>query len=343
MNPNATVIIPAYNAESFIAEAVKSVLRQTYTQFELIVIDDGSTDSTASVVESFRDDRLRLVRQANQGLSKTLNRGIDLSRSEIITFLDADDIWMPSKLERELQIFGSEAQVGLIFCDFVRFDARGLSEASQFSFYSALESIPARASESGDGRVVTNDAFSSFIGMGEFPAYHSAIAVRRDVLRNTRFIDVRKDERGVITFLEDLAFFPRIFARTNVAYITTPLMQMRRHENNSTVFYNSLNVAKLNSLLAVREEELSPIQSSALHKRIAYAAVLAGRQRMRERRIRDAFSHLTWAALRGEQRSVLLSMLRAPLDLWRGESAVPGTPGSTKLMADVGADGHPIS
>lgn len=328
VRPTVTVIIPAYNAAAFVAEAIESVLRQSYSNFELIVIDDGSTDDTASVVATFRDDRLRLVQHANQGLSQSLNRGIDLSRGEIIAFLDADDVWLPHKLERELAVFDNEEEVGLVFSDFVRFDECGINTQSQFTFYTGLQALPTRAAKVGSARIVTNDAFVSFIGLGEFPAYHSAIAVRRTVLGTTRFMDVRKDERGVIVFLEDLAFFPRIFARTHVAFLSDTLMHMRRHENNSTIFYNSLYVAKLNSLRSLRDEPLTCDQTFALRQRIATAAVAAGRQRMRERKLLEAGSHLVFAATRGKWRSVLISLLRASLDIWRGETSIPGTPGS---------------
>lgn len=330
MNPKASVIIPAYNAEAFVAQAIESVLRQSYGDFELLVMDDGSTDATANVIEAYRDARVRLVRHANQGLSRTLNRGIDLSRGEIITYLDADDVWMPTKLEREMAIFDSEEDVGLVFCDFERFNEHGILTHSQFAFYRGLEGIATRAASAHRGRIALGDAFTAFISMGEFPAYHSAIAVRRAVLGRTRFMDVKKDSRGVLTFLEDLAFFPRIFARTRVAYLAEPLMRMRRHESNSTVFYNSLDVAKLNSLLAVREEELDAHQAAALSKRIANAEVLAGRQRMRERQVGEALRHNARAASLGKLHSVLLSLLRAPYDLWRGEMAMPGTPGGTQ-------------
>lgn len=93
-----SVIIPAYNAEKFIKRSVKSVLDQTYTDFELIIIDDGSTDGTKTQIEQFADDRIRYVYQKNGGVAAARNKGILESRGQYICFLDSDDEWKPEHL-----------------------------------------------------------------------------------------------------------------------------------------------------------------------------------------------------------------------------------------------------
>lgn len=106
--PHITVIIPTYNRKALLREAVESVLGQTFTDFELIVVDDGSTDGTAAMITDIRDPRLRCVQQANRGVSAARNHGIRLAhgeprkRGEWIAFLDSDDYWLPTKLERQL-------------------------------------------------------------------------------------------------------------------------------------------------------------------------------------------------------------------------------------------------
>ncbi|HEY3274477.1 MAG TPA: glycosyltransferase [Methanocella sp.] len=97
--PAVTVVIPLYNKRSYVGRALDSVLQQSFRNFEVIVVDDGSTDNGAEVVESYADPRIRLIRQENRGVSVARNNGVDRATADFITFLDADDEWMPGQLE----------------------------------------------------------------------------------------------------------------------------------------------------------------------------------------------------------------------------------------------------
>ncbi len=97
-NPVFTVVMPMYNVEQFVATAIDSVLAQSYRYFELLCIDDGCTDNTLSVVRRYEDDRIRIIRQVNMGLSAARNTGINNSKGQFIAFLDADDFWHTDKL-----------------------------------------------------------------------------------------------------------------------------------------------------------------------------------------------------------------------------------------------------
>ncbi|WP_092066134.1 glycosyltransferase family 2 protein [Desulfonauticus submarinus] len=97
-----SVIIPTYNRASFLKDAVLSVLEQTYTNLELIIVDDGSTDDTSSVVSRIKDKRLRYFYQENKGVAAARNFGLSLAKGDIISFLDSDDYWLPTKLEKQV-------------------------------------------------------------------------------------------------------------------------------------------------------------------------------------------------------------------------------------------------
>src|SRR5829696_8769351 len=96
--PAITVLMPAFNAAAFIAEAIRSVLAQDFSDFELLIVDDGSTDDTAAIVQGFSDRRIRLVDQPHRGIAAALNRGLYEARSPLIARFDADDICFPTRL-----------------------------------------------------------------------------------------------------------------------------------------------------------------------------------------------------------------------------------------------------
>jgi len=116
--PRVSVVIPAFNYAHFLPKAIQSVLQQTFCDFELIIVDDGSTDATAEVVKAYlKDERVRYIYQENRGLSAARNTGIRQARGEYIALLDADDLWLPEKLERQLQVFEREGSgVALVYC-----------------------------------------------------------------------------------------------------------------------------------------------------------------------------------------------------------------------------------
>lgn len=115
MNPVVSVVIPAYNAERYLEGSITSVLSQTWIDLELIVVDDGSTDGSVQKVLSFTDPRVRLVSQANRGLAGARNAGIRAARGEFVAFLDADDLWLPEKLERHVALLRAKPGVGVSY------------------------------------------------------------------------------------------------------------------------------------------------------------------------------------------------------------------------------------
>jgi glycosyltransferase involved in cell wall biosynthesis len=115
MSPKISIIIPAYNAERTILETIASVQKQTFTDFELIIINDGSTDKTLDLLETIEDDRLKVFSYSNGGLPTARNRGISKSVGEFIAFLDADDLWADDKLELQLAALREHPNAGLAY------------------------------------------------------------------------------------------------------------------------------------------------------------------------------------------------------------------------------------
>jgi glycosyltransferase involved in cell wall biosynthesis len=119
--PTVSVIIPTYNYGRFIAEAIESALAQSHKPAEVIVVDDGSTDDTKSVVLSF-GDTVRYIKQLNAGVCSARNRGVTESGGELIAFLDADDTWEPTKLEKQVALFAADSEIGLVHSAMREFD-----------------------------------------------------------------------------------------------------------------------------------------------------------------------------------------------------------------------------
>lgn len=123
--PEVSVVVPAYNAERTLGETLRSALSQTFSNLEVIVIDDGSADSTSQVAESTGDPRVRVVKVANGGVARARNRGIREARGRFISFLDADDSWRLVKLQRQVALMRAEPEVGLCFSAATRVDSCG--------------------------------------------------------------------------------------------------------------------------------------------------------------------------------------------------------------------------
>lgn len=197
-----SVVMPAYNVSTFIAGAIKSVLAQTFTDFELIIVDDGSTDDTALICNRFDDPRIRLVSQKNRGLAGARNTGIRAANGEYVAFLDADDLWRPEKLQEHVAHLDANPSVGVSY------------SAAQFMDESG-ELLPLYQSPKTED-VRTEDVLCrNPVGNGSAPV------IRMSTLRGIESLDDRYGQDEAVYFdpdfkqSEDIECWVRIAAQTD--------------------------------------------------------------------------------------------------------------------------------
>jgi glycosyltransferase involved in cell wall biosynthesis len=187
--PKVSVVVPLYNKEQWVARSISSVLRQSYGHFELIVVDDGSTDASASVVRSFRDDRIQLIAKKNGGEGSARNEGIKCARGQYIAFVDADDEWRDGHLLVLLNAL-STCPDAILACD----EYRG-------SPYSHLDVVKTSAAETMTAASETVCCYQfdylENLAIGSFVTSCSSTMVRASVLQQNRLQFNEKLGRGV--------------------------------------------------------------------------------------------------------------------------------------------------
>lgn len=207
-HPSVSVVIPNYNYGIFLAQAIDSVLAQTYPNIEIIVIDDGSTDASEKVLDNY-GDKIRWFKQTNGGVSRARNRGISESGGDFIAFLDADDIWLPEKIERQLKLFADDSEIGLVHCGFVDFDNAG-------SLAEHLDGMEGWVAES-----LLSYRRSVILGGG------SATVVKRKAIDESGGFDEN------MRIGEDWEFYYRIAKNYKVGFVPQVLLKYRIHPSNS--------------------------------------------------------------------------------------------------------------
>jgi glycosyltransferase involved in cell wall biosynthesis len=310
-----SVIIPAYNYGAFVGEAVESVQRQTIGDFEIIVIDDGSTDDTAEVVSRIRDSRLRYIRTENRGIGAARNEGLRHAQGQFIAFLDADDRWRPEKLEHQLAIMLSEPDVAAVFTNLVRFDHEGVFPMDQFQFFPELALVPTAPTRGGPGRRVLSNAFETLVAFAQIPNWVQTLLLRAQAISGVRFPEARTPASGRrYTVSETTYFCLRAYERGAVAYIDEPLVEVRRHGNNITQDLTELEYSGLAALRLLEHEPRSISAQNALRRRLGRAWVDAGRSHLARGELTEAFSSFT-TALRypGYRRAALARLAAYPI------------------------------
>lgn len=204
--PLISVVIPSYNYARYLGEAIDSALGQTYPNVEVVIVDNSSTDNTLEVLRSY-GDRVRWFQQPNQGVSGSRNRGIMESRGELIAFMDADDVWLPEKLTRQVELL-SNPRVGMVYCGLQYIDAQGK---------------PLEQSINGlRGRVLKKLALLEPPGV---PACGSSALIRRECFDKVGGFDRE------LSISADWDMWRRIACHYEIEFVHEPLVLYRQHDS----------------------------------------------------------------------------------------------------------------
>lgn len=192
-----SVVLPAYNAELYLKEALDSILQQTFTNFELIILNDGSTDSTEDIILSYEDSRIVYVKnQENLGLIGTLNKGISLAKGKYIARMDADDIALPKRLSKQISFLEANTQYGVV------------GAFAQIIDSKEIYKVP-----------ITNEAIKAFLYI-DSPFIHPSVVIRKDLLSSNLY-DHQYHR------IEDYELWVRLSAQTKFYNIPEILLKYR--------------------------------------------------------------------------------------------------------------------
>ncbi|TET98119.1 MAG: glycosyltransferase [Candidatus Stahlbacteria bacterium] len=221
--PKVSVIIPTYNRANMIEETIQSVLNQTFQDFEIIIVDDASTDDTERIIKNIDDDRIRYLRhERNKGGSAARNTGIMKARGKYIALFDSDDVWVKEKLERQIDVIeNSKLYPGVVYSGVKYIDSNGRWKGTVVPFFKG--NIHSYLLEE-----------NIVLGGG------STALIRKDCFDKAGLFDENFTSR------HDLDLWIRIARKYNFDYVKTPLVYIRIHKNRITEDLNmKINSRKL--------------------------------------------------------------------------------------------------
>lgn len=289
-NELISVVLPLYNAGSYIGEAVKSILDQSYGHFELIIINDGSTDDSESIVRSFDDPRIRIFNQPNKGIVAALNQGISMSNGSLIARQDADDISLPGRFEKQVEYLNKHPDVALV---------------GTWS-----RQINSEGNVIGHHHHPTGNAEIKYHLLFDTPFVHTSVMFRKSALDKTGLYD---SDPGIF---EDFNLWSRMAMHFQMANIPEELVVYRELStglSKSTSKFKERIIAQRLKNFSVHLNELSEKDREALSRSGFEHVQLDKRSRLEE--IGYATSdYLNGITDRGsEERKHLYSMLRKRL------------------------------
>jgi glycosyltransferase involved in cell wall biosynthesis len=298
--PAISIVIPTYDRLAYLRDAVNSVLAQTVSDWELIIVDDGSTDETVAWLESLEDPRLRIVQHQHTGCPALLrNLGIELATAEWIAFLDSDDKWLPEKLERQLQYHATGSRFRWSYTAHTIIDAIGDARPA--------EQFKAR-------QPYTGWIFQPLLQLDAIIALPSVVA-ERSLLKEVGCFD------ETMMFVEDYDLWLRLALHAECGIVDEPLTVVRTHRSTS---FDRVEVdeAFMSVYRRIASSSISPdLQRLARSREGYYALWVAnkrGQQREWRRGLAAAFVGIRRRPMRrGAYRALLLLLWRMMSTAWR--------------------------
>jgi len=219
-NPLVSVIVPAYNHEKYITDCLRSVVEQSYKNLELIVLNDGSTDTTEELIKLFIEENsltnIRFISKKNEGVCKTLNKGLEIAKGKYVAFLASDDMWEPKKLEIQVDFMERNDNIGLVFSDawFQKFNEKTHIKWSDY------KTNMDRYFKNG---IQNADMYFLLLTRPIIPAL--TVMVRKQI-----FDEIGGFDEALV--YEDDDMWLRIALKYPLAYINEPLACYRMHDSN---------------------------------------------------------------------------------------------------------------
>ena len=214
--PKVSIVIPFYNALKYLPETVETVLAQTYQDYELVIVNDGSFEDVQGWVKALNHPKVRLINQENKGCSEARNVGIRQSDGEYIAFLDADDLWHPMKLEKQVKVLDEHPEAGLVYAWSDLIDERG-------------QRTGRTAQATAEGKIWENLLEENLVGGGSIPL------IRRSCLEKTSLFDT-----DLISFLEDWDLWLRLAPITEFRVVPEVLMYYRQLDSSSSMNWSKM-------------------------------------------------------------------------------------------------------
>lgn len=259
-SPKISIIVPVYNVEKYLHRCIDSILAQTYTDWELLLIDDGSKDASGRICDEYaaRDERIRVIHKENTGVSDTRNKGLDVARGKYLFFLDADDFWLQTDC---MSLFVQKAEEYDL--DIVRGEYSAMHEDG--TFFWSREILPKRKEYA--GKVLNNVDFFKYGICGESFLWISMF--KRSCIGAFRF------EKGRI-FLEDMLFYSTLLLQ-DLKCMYLPDIRFYAYRKNEGSASNSVNVKKLADSFSMcyRFHELAlQAQNLDLREKFVYNSIM---------------------------------------------------------------------